>query len=106
MKPYRKPNTETKHDADIETFGIVRGKAVEFVKAVYAELDKLNFRYKFDRQDALLQAVLDVMHDCAIPYAGDVADLVAEAEREYVCEAEDTWADMAREERRDRSLGL
>ena len=106
MRPYRKPNTETKHDSDIETFSIVHEKASEFVAHVYAELDKLNFHYKFSDSETLLQSILDSMYDCNIPSADAVADLVAEAEREYVCEAEATWADMDRDERWDRSLGL
>jgi len=106
MRPYRKPNTERLRDADIETFGLIHEKAAEFVKQVYTELGRLNFRYTFDKQEALLQAVTDVMHDCCIPRMGDVEECVDEAEHEHVCEAEDTWADMAREERKDRILGL
>jgi len=106
MRPYRKPNTERLRDADIETFGLIHEKAAEFVKQVYTELGRLNFRYTFDKQEALLQAVTDVMHDCCIPRVDDVAECVVEAEHEYVCESEDTWSDMAREERKDRSLGL
>jgi len=106
MRPYRKPNTERLRDADIETFGLIHEKAAEFVKQVYTELGRLNFRYTFDKQETLLQAIKDVMHDCCIPRAEDVEECVDEAEREHVCEAEDTWSDMAREERKDRSLGL
>ena len=106
MQPYRKPNTERLRDADIETFGLIHKKAAEFVQQIYAELGRLNFRYTFDRQEALLQAIKDVMHDCCIPRMSGVEECVDEAEREYICEAEDTWSDMAREERKDRSLGL